>query len=111
MRGLNTLVSVALCAGLAGCAGGFTTVAPRPPAEYTALGHTEATACGNMFLLATLYNFIPYGLNDRVDRAYAQAVAKVPGARSLTRVSIDEDWYWWVLGTRRCTTVGGEAIK
>ncbi len=51
------------------------------------------------------------GLNSRVERAYADAVASVPGATALVNVTMQENWYWWFLGTTRCVTVSGEAIK
>lgn len=108
---VRALASIALCATLAACSGGFATVAPRPPATYQSLGHAEGKACGTMLLLATAYNAIPVMLNDRVDRAYARAIASVPGATALTKVTLKEEWYWWVIGTLRCTTISGEAVQ
>jgi hypothetical protein len=37
-------------------------------------------------------------------------VASVPGATALIDVTMQEDWYWWFIGTARCVTVKGEAI-
>jgi hypothetical protein len=96
---------------LTGCASGLTTVAPTPPAEYSRLGSTKGSACGSLGIVATAYYFVPMGINDRVERAYKEAVAGVPGATGLVDVTIKEDWYWWVIGTARCVTVTGEAIK
>src|SRR2546423_1633664 len=61
--------------------------------------------------LATAYNFVPLMLNSRVERAYQRAVASVPGATGLVNVTYKEDWYWFVLGSARCVTVRGEAIR
>ncbi len=64
-----------------------------------------------MLVLATAYYFIPVGLNSRDERAYNAAVASVPGATALVDVTMHENWYWWLLGTARCVTISGEAIK
>ena len=101
----------AVCAGLAGCASGFTTVAPTPPQGFTRLGQATGSACGSLGLVGTAYYFVPMALNSRVENAYQRAVASVPGATGLINVTFQEDWYWWVIGTARCVTVTGEAIK
>jgi len=62
-------------------------------------------------LVGTAYYFVPMALNSRVENAYQRAVASVPGATGLINVTFQEDWYWWVIGTARCVTVTGEAIK
>lgn len=102
---------MALSMMIAGCSSGFTNVAPDRPANYTQLGHAEGSACGSMLLLGTAYYFIPVMLNSRVERAYKAALASVPGATALVDVSMHENWYWWLLGTARCVTISGEAIK
>lgn len=96
---------------IAGCASGFTTVSPTPPPQYSRLGNATGTACGSLGLIQTSTYFIPMGLNSRVENAYNNAVASVPGATSLVNVSIKEDWSWWFIGTSRCVTISGEAIK
>lgn len=104
-------IPIAAVACLAGCASGFTTVAPEPPPQFTRLGKATGSACGSLGLLATAYYFVPMGANSRVERAYVNALASVPGATGLIDVTIQEDWYWWLLGTSRCVTLAGEAIK
>jgi hypothetical protein len=104
----SSLASVLL---LTGCASGFTNVSPRPPEQYEKLGKVEGTGCGTMLLLSTAYNFIPVMLNERVESAYAEALAKAPGATALVNVTYQESWYWWVIGTTRCVTISGEAIR
>ena len=51
------------------------------------------------------------GINSRVENAYQNALASVPGATALVDVTMRENWQWWVIGTSRCVTVTGEAIK
>lgn len=82
-----------------------------PPAKYQRLGQATGQACGSLGILGTAYYFIPMVLNSRVERAYQRALESVPGATSLINVELQEDWYWWVIGTARCTTISGEAIR
>ena len=105
--------SIAIIAALliTGCASGFTTVAPTPPPQYTRLGSATGTACGSLGIIQTSTYFIPMGLNGRVENAYNNAVASVPGATALLNVTIKETWSWWLIGTARCVTISGEAIK
>lgn len=96
---------------LMGCASGYTTIAPRLPEKFEKLGRAEGTACGTMLLGPTAYNFIPILLNERAERAYEDAVKNVPGATALANVTMREYWYWWVIGSTRCVTIKGEAIR
>lgn len=96
---------------LAGCASTPATVAPMPPAKYQVLGKAEGQGCGSLGVLATAWYVLPIGLNDRVERAYREAVASVPGATALINVSIVEDWNWWLIGTARCVRITGDAIR
>jgi hypothetical protein len=88
-----------------------TNVTSTPNESSKSLGTTEGSACGSMLLLGTAYYFIPVGLNSRVETAYKRALEKKPGAKSLVNVTMQENWYWWVLGTARCVTVKGEAMQ
>jgi hypothetical protein len=63
-------------------------------------------ACG-----ALLLTFIPIEMNSRVERAYAAAVQRMPGATALASVDLTESWYWWVLGASHCTILEGIAIR
>lgn len=109
-RSPAVVASVAI-AVLAGCASNFTMVASQPPQKYARLGQATGTACGSLGVLATAYYFIPMGINSRVENAYQNALASVPGATALVDVTMRENWQWWVIGTSRCVTVTGEAIK
>ena len=108
-----TMAAVLLTASglLGGCASGFTTAVPTPPVEYKRLGSAAGSACGSIGILATAYNFVPMGLNDRVQRAYDAAVANVSDATALVDVTVQENWFWWFIGTARCVTITGEAVK
>jgi len=75
------------------------------------LGKATGSACGSHGILLSGYYFIPMGLNSRDERAYKNAVDSVPGATGLVNVTIQEDWYWWLIGTAHCVKVTGEAIK
>ena len=114
-RNLGSSLLVSLLLGcvllLGGCASGLTTIAPRPPAQYEKLGPATGKATGSIGILGTATNFIPMGLNTRVYRAYDNAVASVPGATGLVDVTLDESWFWWVIGSARTVTISGEAIR
>jgi len=94
-----------------GCASGRTNIAPLPPDNFERLGPATGKACGSLGVLSTAYYFIPLGLNSRVERAEARALESVPGATGLVDVTLKEDWYWWLIGTARCVTISGEAIR
>lgn len=99
------------CIAITGCASGLTTIAPVPPPHYERLGHASGSATGSIGLGPTSLNFIPMGLNSRVQLAYDDALSSVPGATGLIDVTYQESWYWWILGTARKVTITGEAIK
>ena len=105
------VLGFAALALLAGCASDLVTVAPAPPAQYQRLGQAKGNACGMLGFLATAYHFAPLGLNSRMQRAYANALASVPGATALVDVTVEEEWFWPVAGTVRCVTITGEAVK
>jgi hypothetical protein len=110
-RGLETFGLLLALAALGACAEQPVLIAPRPPEKYETLGKATGTACGTIIIGPTAYNAIPIMLTSRVDRAYREALATVPGATALINTELDEYWYWWVIGTARCTTVSGEAIR
>jgi hypothetical protein len=105
------LAALLLASLLAGCASKPVNVAPLPPARYQVLGQAEGKGCGTLAFLVPVYHVVPVGLNERVALAYADALASVPGATSLVNVRIVEHWDWWVIGTRRCVTITGDAVK
>ncbi len=101
-----------------GCASPYRTALPTPPDHYQKLGEAKGKACGSMMILAPYY-FIPVvelpffggNLNKRVENAYQNAIDSVPGATALLNVTMQENWFWWVLGSTKCVTITGEAIR
>jgi hypothetical protein len=94
-----------------GCSSKEVTIENKQPAKYEVLGKAKGTGSGSLAALGTAYYFIPLGLNDRQERAYADAIRSVPGATGLINVTYSEDWFWWVIGTNRTVTVTGDAIR
>lgn len=94
-----------------GCTSGLTMVGKRPLENYQKLGQAKGEACGSLLIDGTAYNFIPVLLNSRVERAYQRALKSVPGSTSLVDATLEEYWVWWVIGTTRCVTITGEAVK
>lgn len=111
MKITRLCAAILVASQLAACASAPFTIAPMPPAKYQVLGRAEGKACGSLGFLATAYYVAPIGLNTRVERAYQEALASVPGATSLVNVNIVEDWNWALVVTMRCTTITGDAIK
>lgn len=110
----RTSVAVIAVGGLtllAGCASTPVNIAPMPPASYQVLGKAKGEACGSFGILGPALNFIPMGLNSRVQNAHQRALASVSGATGLINVQMQDDWYWWWIATTRCTTVSGDAIR
>jgi hypothetical protein len=108
-RGVCLMLILAFCVG--GCTSGFTTIASKPPKKYEKLGPVSGSASGSLGVLGAAYNFIPMGLNFRVEQAYEEALKSVPGATGLIDVTYQESWFWWIIGTNRTVTISGEAIK
>ncbi len=113
MRKIGRAVFAALLSAgfLSGCASDLVNIAPRPPENFQKLGQAKGNACGSLLIDGSFYNFIPIMLNSRVERAYQEAVSSVPGATALIDVTMEENWFWWVIGSARCVTLTGEAIK
>ena len=107
---LYAVLAVLACHVL-GCASGNTVICSTPKDNYQKLGHVEGRSCGVLGIVSSILYFIPMGLNGRYERAYEDALSKAPGATGLTDVTLSEDWFWIVVGTARCVTVAGEAVK
>lgn len=107
----RALPMVLLCATLASCSSELQTIYRTPPAKYEKLGQVTGTASGSLGAISTAYYVIPMGLNSRVERAYVDAITKIPGTTGLIDITYQESWYWWLIGTARQVTITGEAIK
>lgn len=110
-RAMRAAVLAVAVVGAVGCSSERTLIVPEPPASYEVLGPAAGSATGGLYLLGTAYYFIPIMLNSRVERAYREAVDSVPGATGLINVTLQESWYWIVIGTLRTTRITGQAIK
>ncbi len=108
-RALGILIATAALA--TSCQSALTNVAPLPPPSYERLGPTEAEACGDLYFILPWHQLLARGLNERLARAYEEAVAGVPGATALVNVNLQERWYWWGLASARCTRIRGDAIR
>lgn len=87
------------------------TIVPMPKANAQKIGPVEGSSMGALGVLGTAYYVIPMGLNERVQNAYDNALEKAPGATALRNVTLEEDWFWFVIGTMRYVTITGEAVK
>jgi hypothetical protein len=94
-----------------GCTTTRTMLAPHPPATFTAMGHATGEGCSAVVPLLGFLQGIPVATAGRFQRAYAAALASVPGATALADVSFQEHWYWAGFGTVYCTTITGEAVR
>ncbi|HMY66524.1 MAG TPA: hypothetical protein PL163_07730 [Leptospiraceae bacterium] len=93
------------------CSSGEVLIQKKLTGSEQILGKAKGEGCGSMWIISTAYNFIPIGLNGRIQTAYDNALNSVSGAKGLINISIEETWTWYVLGTARCTTITGDAVK
>jgi hypothetical protein len=93
------------------CSSDWVDLSPLPRTPYEKLGPAEGEACALSFLALPWHQFFQLGATDRLERARADAIASVPGATGLIDVTLQEHWTYWVLFSRRCAVVRGEAVK
>ena len=94
-----------------GCSSEMVTIVPRPPENAKVIASVKGTGAGTLCIGYPPLSLIPICLNERVESAYRDALSKAPGATGLKNVTLQEDWYWIVVGTMRYTTITGEAVK
>ena len=99
------LAAAAIAAGISACSGPWVNVAPVPPTSYSEVGPASAEACGMLLFWA-----IPVSLNDRVERAYREAL-KTRDATTLTETKLRERWYFAAVGEVICTTIEGTGLR
>jgi len=106
----RALLVLALVASSA-CASGWVDLSPTPPAGYANLGPAEGEACATYLLALPWHQFFAFGAGDRLLRAREAAIASVPDATGLVDVTLQERWAYWLLFSRRCALVRGDAIR
>jgi uncharacterized lipoprotein NlpE involved in copper resistance len=97
-------VGAAVCLSM-GCMSELATVAPAPPEHAVDVGPAHGSSCGLLFL-----DLVPVGVNDRAVRAYAEAL-RTARAEAITGTTIEDSWYFVVVGTLLCTDVDGRAVR
>ncbi len=83
-------------------------------APQEVLGKASGSACGSKIVSmpgAMALDFIPILFSSRLERAMEDAIMSVPGATRLVNVTIDESWFYWLLGMTRCVSISGDAVK
>ncbi|PJZ54611.1 hypothetical protein [Leptospira adleri] len=75
------------------------------------LGSVRGQACGFLGILSPEYYFFPIGQNTKMERAYKEALRQRPGSKAIKNITIEEYWFWAVLGVTQCVTLTGEAIQ
>lgn len=108
MRLLSLLL---LAVATTACSSEWVDLSPLPPVPYEKIGPAEGEACATAFLALPWHQFLQMGASDRLERAHAAALASVPGATALVNVTLQEKWTYWVLFSRRCAVVRGDAVK
>ena len=94
-----------LVAVLAGCHSVPVRVPTVLDKPYDVLGEGEGSGVGIM-----LFNFIPIGQNQRLERAYKDAIYSKNGDALINPV-ISERWFWAYVLNGYVTTVTGTVIK
>ncbi len=90
---------------LLGCTSVPTRVSTVTTGAYEELGDGEGSATGIM-----LFNFIPIGQNERLERAYKDAINSKNGDALINPV-VSERWFWAYILNGYITTVKGTVIK
>jgi hypothetical protein len=112
-RVLHTIAAISAAASFSlGCVSPVVMLAPEPPEEYEVLGDAEGKACGHLLITSSsLYNFLPIGMDTKLERAHAAALASVPGATGLVNVIVSDSYVFYLLGNAHCVEIQGHAIR
>ncbi len=101
----RVLISSLLIIFLFGCSSVPVRFSNVTSGAYEELGEGEGSATGIMLL-----NFIPIGQNDRLERAYKDAIFSKNGDALINPV-VSEQWFWAYVLNGYITTVKGTVIK
>ena len=99
------IIACMLAISLFGCTSVPVRFSTVTDGAYEELGEGEGTATGIM-----LFNFIPIGQNQRLERAYKDAVYSKNGDALINPV-VSERWFWAYVLNGYITTVKGTVIK
>ena len=104
---LARVALTALACSAMSCVGQPAMVAPQLPRRDKVVdsGPAQGSACGLL-----LFNVLPLGLNHRASRAYGYALSAAK-AVALTDTSIQDRWYFVLIGTVLCCDVSGRAVR
>ncbi len=104
---LACVALAALACAATGCVGQVAMVAPQPLRQGAVVdaGPAQGSACGFLLL-----GVIPISINDRVSRAYEQALTAA-NAGAVTDTSVQERWYFALIGTVLCSDLSGRAVR
>lgn len=93
------------------CSSEHVLIQPNLAGETKKIGKVRGNACGFLGILSPEYYFIPIRQNSKVERAYAEAMNQIPGTKAVVNLTIQETWYWVLLGVTQCLTITGDAVQ
>ncbi|RHX84432.1 hypothetical protein [Leptospira stimsonii] len=112
MKSFNAFVlSFLIFAHFGNCSSDPILLQPTLNGTEKTLGLVRGQACGFLGILSPEYYFFPIGQNTKMERAYNEALRQRPGSRAIKNITIEEYWFWAVLGVTQCLTISGEAIQ
>ncbi|WP_078124273.1 hypothetical protein [Leptospira alexanderi] len=110
-RSIVLLAYLCLCFFAASCSSGHISIQPVLSGEEKILGRVKGTACGFLGVLIPWYYFIPIQQNSKIERAYSDAIQQIPGTKSIKNITIEETWFWAIVGITQCMTISGDAVR
>jgi hypothetical protein len=102
--------TLAASLALTGCESDFVTVAPEVSTTAKSLGTAEGSGCGHILFGTATYNILAIGWMGRTQRAWEEALACHQGATALRGVTLQESWYWWIIGSAKTINLTGDAV-
>ncbi|TGJ98967.1 hypothetical protein [Leptospira langatensis] len=83
-------------------------------ADREVITRASGEACGSKIISipgAMILDFIPIRFNSRMERALQNAILSVPGAKGIKNVTVEETWYYWLIGHTRCVIITGDVVR
>jgi hypothetical protein len=108
---LGTLTAACLAAvALPACETEFVTIAPEVSTSAPVIGHVKGVSYRHLLAGSPSYNILPLWWSGCVSRACERAMEQAPGAVALKNVTVEEDWFWWGIGSARTLVLEGDAV-